>query len=115
VRVAGIAALIVAKLHKIAERKDAPDRLQNKDGLDVLRLLRFAETAHLANRLVQLAAHPIAGDVTRNARAFLEEHFADRQGIGAQLAVRASAGLEDDVAIAVSCEALARRLLGAWK
>ena len=44
VSVAGIAALLVAKLHKIAERKDAPARLQDKDALDILRLLRFAET-----------------------------------------------------------------------
>ena len=115
VRVAGVAALMVAKLHKIAERKDSPDRLQDKDGLDVLRLLRFAETAQLAGTLAKLAEHPIAGDVTRQARAFLQGHFGDREGIGAQMAVRASVGLEDAAAIAISCEALARRLLGAWK
>jgi hypothetical protein len=115
VRVAGVAALMVAKLHKIAERKDTPDRLQDKDGLDVLRLLRFAETVHLAGTLAKLAEHPIAGDVTRQARAFLQDHFGDREGIGAQMAVRASVGLEDGAVIAISCEALARRLLGAWK
>ncbi|GEM_PF-3526940 len=91
------------------------DRLQDKDGLDVLRLLRFAETVHLAGTLAKLAEHPIAGDVTRQARAFLQEHFGDRDGIGAQMAVRASVGLEDAAAIAISCEALARRLLDAWK
>jgi hypothetical protein len=106
---------MVAKLHKIAERKDSPDRLQDKDGLDVLRLLRFAETVHLAGTLTKLAEHPIAGGVTRQARVFLQEHFGDREGIGAQMAVRASVGLEDAAAIAISCEALARRLLGAWK
>jgi hypothetical protein len=115
VRVAGVAALMVAKLHKIAERKGPPDRLQDKDGLDVLRLLRFAETAHLASRLAKLAAHPLAGDVTQSARAFLQEHFGDREGIGARMAVRSSVGLEDEIAIAISCEALARRLLDAWK
>ena len=115
VRVAGVAALMVAKLHKIAERKATPDRLQDKDGLDVLRLLRFAETVHLAGTLAKLAEHPIAGDVTRNARAFLQEHFGDRKGLGAQMAVRASVGLEDEAAIAISCEALARRLLNAWR
>jgi len=81
----------------------------------VLRLLRFAETVHLAGTLAKLAEHPIAGDVTRQARAFLQEHFGDRDGIGAQMAVRASVGLEDAAAIAISCEALARRLLDAWK
>lgn len=115
VSVAGVAALTIAKLHKIAERKDVPDRRQDKDGLDVLRLLRFANTAYLSSALMRLETHPIAGSVTRQARAFLGELFADREGIGAQMAVRASAGLEDEVAIAISCEALARQLLDAWK
>jgi hypothetical protein len=115
VRVAGVAALMVAKLHKIAERKDRPDRIQDKDGLDVLRLLRFANTTYLAGALAQLAAHPIAGDVTRRARAFLHELFADRNDIGTRMAVRASVGLEDEDAIAISCEVLSRRLLDVWK
>jgi len=115
VSVAGVAALMVSKLHKIAERKDAPDRLQYKDGLDTLRLLRFAETAHLAATLKRLVAHPVAGGVTQQARVFLEELFGDRRSIGVQMAVRASVGLEDEAAIALSCEVLARRLLDAWK
>jgi hypothetical protein len=113
--VAGVAALMVSKLHKIAERKDAPGRLRDKDGLDTLRLLRFADTAHLAATLTKLAAHPVAGQVTRQARKFLEELFGDRGGVGAQMAVRATVGLEDETAIALSCEVLARRLLEAWK
>jgi hypothetical protein len=56
-------------------------------------------------------ADPLAGDVTRNARAFLQEYFGDRESVGAQMAVRASAGC----AIALSCEALARRVLDVWK
>ncbi|MBZ0274137.1 hypothetical protein K8I61_19010 [bacterium] len=115
VRVAGVAALVVAKLHKIAERAVTPNRLEDKDGLDVLRLLRFADTANLADALSRLAAHPLAGEVTRQARGYLGRLFADRNGIGARMAVRASAGLEVEGAIALSCEALARRLLDAWK
>jgi hypothetical protein len=115
VRVAGVAPLIVAKLHKIAERGDSPVRMQDKDGLDVLRLLRFAETEHLARTLAKLSEHPIARDVTRQARVFLQTCFGDRGGVGAQMAVRASVGLEDAAAIVISCETLARRLLTAWK
>jgi hypothetical protein len=114
VAVAGVAALMIAKLHKIAERKESVERRQDKDGLDVLRLLRFADTHHLANALAKLGPHPIAGKVTQEARTLLEELFADRAAVGAQMAVRASVGLEDAVAIALSCETLARRLLGAW-
>lgn len=115
VSVAGVPALMVAKLHKIAERKDAPERTQDKDGLDVLRLLRFANTANLASTLTKLAAHPISGGVTRQARTFLEDLFGARASVGAQMAVRASVGLEDEMAIAISCEALARRLLDVWR
>ncbi|HEY3355092.1 MAG TPA: hypothetical protein VGQ83_17695 [Polyangia bacterium] len=115
VAVAGVASLLVAKLHKIAERKDSAERRQDKDGLDVLRLLRFAETDFLAERLMQLTRHAIAGTVSREARTFLDELFGDRNAPGARMAARASVGLEDENAIRLSCEALARRLLGAWK
>ena len=115
VNVAGVAALLVAKLYKIRERQSDPARWQHKDGLDVLRLLRFAETGYLATRLAELAAHPMAGEVTTRARGFLEDLFASRDAVGTQMAVRASAGLDDAIAIAASCEVLARRLLAAWK
>lgn len=115
VNVAGVAALLVAKLYKVDERKDDPARRQDKDGLDVLRLLRFAERGQLATTLRQLAEHPIAGEVTREARRFLANLFSDRDAAGAQMAVRASVGLEDELVIAVSCETLARRLLDTWK
>ncbi len=81
----------------------------------MLRLLRFAETAHLASGLAKLSAHPIAGNVTRNVLPLLDEPFGDREGIWAQMAVRASVGLEDEAAIAISCEALARRVPDAWR
>jgi len=114
VSVAGVASLMIAKLHKIAERKDVVERRQDKDGLDVLRLLRFADTDHLAGTLTKLAANPVAGKVTRDARDFLKDLFGERGASGAQMAVRASVGLEDELAIALSCETLAQRLLGAW-
>ena len=115
VAVAGVAGLVVAKLHKITERKELADRRQDKDGLDVLRLLRFAETAPLATSLMRLARHPLAGPVTQQARTMLVDLFADRNGVGAQMAVRASAGLENGPAIAQSCEVLARSLLVSWQ
>ena len=40
VAVAGPAALLGAKLHKIAERVDTPGRREDKDALDILRLLQ---------------------------------------------------------------------------
>jgi hypothetical protein len=53
--VAGPAALLVAKIHKIAERIGTQDRLRDKDALDVLRLLRAVETEDLARRIRKLS------------------------------------------------------------
>ena len=112
--VAGTGALLVAKLYKIEERGVDEDRRQDKDGLDTLRLLRHAPTGQLARTLQQLSTDPLAGDVTRKAREFLERLFADRGALAARMAVRASAGLEDEASISLSCEVLARRLLAVW-
>jgi len=43
VRVAGTAALLVAKIHKIHERLGTPGRLQNKDAHDIYRMLVASE------------------------------------------------------------------------
>jgi hypothetical protein len=114
VAVAGPAALLVAKLHKIAERETTPERWAPKDSLDVLRILRGVDLAQMATTLPELEGDSVAGTVTREARTYLEVLFADRNAHGARMAVRASAGLEDASVIALSCEALARRLLATW-
>jgi len=114
VAVAGLAALLVAKLHKIAAREATPERWAPKDGLDVLRILRGADFVQIATTLTGLEKHPVAGAVTLEARAYLRRLFASRNAHGAALAVRASAGLEEAAAIAVSCEVLALSLLAAW-
>ena len=114
ISVAGIAALLIAKVHKIAERKDDPIRRKDKDALDILRILRFADPAQLASTLRSLSADPISLEVTRSARIFFAELFGDRSAIGSQMAVNSSGGLEDEIAIAMSCEVLAQRLLEVW-
>lgn len=54
VAVAGPAALLIAKLHKIAEREAVPDRTVAKDGLDVLRILRRADLEEVGATLARL-------------------------------------------------------------
>ena len=54
--VASLSALLVAKLHKIGERGQSADRLEDKDALDVLRVLRAVPTADVANGLERLAS-----------------------------------------------------------
>jgi hypothetical protein len=104
----------VAKLHKIAERETTPDRWAPKDSLDVLRILRGVDLVQIATTLTELEVDSVAGAVSREAHSYLETLFADRDAHGARMAVRASAGLEDAAAIALSCEVLARRLLATW-
>jgi hypothetical protein len=63
-RVAGPAALLVAKLYKLGERQETPDRLVDKDAYDAYRLLVAIATDELAAALVRLLADELAGDVT---------------------------------------------------
>ncbi|MCY4030142.1 MAG: hypothetical protein OXH75_28010 [Acidobacteria bacterium] len=65
--VAGPAALLVAKIHKIAERFGAADRVSEKDTLDVLRLLQATETATLAAGLARLANDELSTTVAADA------------------------------------------------
>ena len=111
IRVAGPAALLVAKLIKVEERSGQPLRLQPKDGLDVLRLLQACETLPLTNRLASLAEDPLAGDVTRMALSSLAAHGRDRDGPLARLAAQAVAGLADPETTIESLVALVDDLL----
>ena len=88
--VAGPAALIVAKVHKIAERASAPDRLSDKDALDVLRLLQATDTSYLAQRLDQLRTHELSAAVTAEAIGHLEPLFGTAEATGVTMAVRAA-------------------------
>ena len=56
VAVAGPAALLTSKLHKLHERltQAAPYRLDAKDALDILRLLRSTPTEQLARTFLRL-------------------------------------------------------------
>lgn len=112
--VAGPASLLVAKLHKLAERRADPKRLKPKDALDVLRLLRGVSTESLAATLKDLSQHAIAGQVTAEAMTHLQTLFGSAQALGSQLAAQAVEGLDDPDVIATSCAALAEELMGAY-
>lgn len=114
VRVAGPAALLVAKVIKIEERRRQPHRLSPKDGLDILRILQATETEPLARRLAVLAADPLAGAVTRKAVQSLRDHGADPGGPLATLAARAVGILADPETIIGSQTALIEDLLVAY-
>ena len=71
VAVAGPAALLVAKLHKIAERIDIPSRRENKDALDILRLLQAVPTETIANGVRNLLGAEISAYKTCGAQSCL--------------------------------------------
>lgn len=114
VRLAGPSALLVAKLHKVADRAQEPKakRVKDKDALDVLRILRIPITT-LAEGLRRLLADSLASDVTREGIAHLTTLFGSRSGVGTEMVIRATEGLEDPAQMALSCESLANELLAA--
>jgi hypothetical protein len=91
VEVAGVAALFVAKAHKIHDRlqSNRPDRAEDKDAADVYRLMQTTSPNNVAARLEELRKHETAGPVTEAAIGYLIELFGRRNGQGVQMAIRA--------------------------
>ena len=113
VAVAGPAALLIAKLHKISERVSEREqrRLEDKDALDILRLLRATETDFLAATILQLLRADVARGITREAVVVLKDQFTDPRAAGSQMAVRAVGTLMPADEVAESCATLASDLL----
>ena len=114
INVAGPAALLVSKLHKIADRADSP-RAKDKDAYDVLRLLRGTTAAEMAARVHRLRDEPLSRAVTVEALGLLGSLFGRAEGVGSQMAVRAARGLADPQETAASCAALADEILQALR
>lgn len=113
VRVAGPAALLVAKLHKIGERADdAPDRLVDKDAHDIYRLLVHTPTDSLIRDLHALSVDALAGDVTAQALEFLRDHFAaGPEAMGSVMAGRTEEGIGEPETVALQTSILASDLI----
>jgi hypothetical protein len=88
-RVAGVAALLVAKTHKILDRIESgrEDRLSDKDGADVVRLMGADSPEAVASTLKNLMENPTAAAATEVAVEHFEELFGRRAGGGIELAV----------------------------
>jgi hypothetical protein len=91
VEVAGVAALLVAKAHKIHDRlqSNRPGRAEDKDAADVHRIMQTTSPTDVAARLATLRQHETAGPVTEAAISYLVELFGRRNREGAQMAARA--------------------------
>jgi hypothetical protein len=112
IRVAGPAALLVAKLHKLGERQDQPDRLIDKDAHDIYRLLVATDTQALSQTLTGLQNDELAGDATNHAITHLQQLFAPGpEALGSTMAGRAEQLVGDPAVVSASVAALAQDLL----
>ena len=102
--------MLVAKLHKIADRQGDTDRARDKDALDVLRLLRAIATDDLASRLRTLRDDGLAGAVMAEALDHLASLFGTTSSEGVAMAIRSAGGGEDPAVIAGSFVALVEDL-----
>lgn len=90
-KVAGTAALLVAKLHKLHDRVTSgrEDRLNDKDAADVIRLMQATTPAGMAATLAILANDNLAGPSTLAAIEYLDELFGRRGRPGIAMAAEA--------------------------
>lgn len=112
-RVAGTAALFVAKAHKLHDRAASParDRLSDKDASDVFRLMLATQPAQVGHRLGELAEDSIAGDVTSAALPMLSDLFGRRGGLGVSMTTRALQLAVPAARVETVCTAYMRDLL----
>jgi ribosomal protein L11 len=105
VRVAGTAALLVAKAHKLNDRVEGErnDRLDDKDASDVVRLLQTSSSAEVASTLSSLLDHPSAGQTTEQALEWFRVMFGGRAGIGIEMAARALRGAMPEERVRAIC------------
>lgn len=111
IAVAGSAALLVAKLHKLGERTDDPGRLVDKDAHDIYRLLVATDAAELAACLDGLCRDELAGDSTRTALGYMRELFVNEPRLGATMAGRAEELVGDPDVAAAAVTVLAEGVL----
>lgn len=106
---------MIAKIHKIHERRDQPDRLNDKDAHDIYRLLlATTDTAALGSSFQRLLTDPISKTVTEQALDRLRPLFADGpDALGSVMAGRAEEGIGDPDLVAASVAALAADVLAA--
>jgi len=86
-------------------------RREDKDALDVLRLLRAVPLEVLTDGVGKLLSEEISAGVTEEALAFLRNLFSEPSRVGCRMAARAAAPLEPEDTIAGSCAMLTQDLL----
>lgn len=103
-RVAGTAALLIAKAHKIGERVDEGKeyRIKPKDAGDVFRLMRSPMPPDAVGaRLAELRRNPMCGASVETGIDYLKRLFGNERAPGVDLAVEnlVSAVTEDELRV----------------
>jgi hypothetical protein len=112
IEVAGPAALLVAKLHKLGERQERPERLLDKDAHDIYRLLVATDTSTVSSTLTELRDDELAGGITTVAIGYLEQLFASGpEALGSTMAGRAEELVGDPSVVSAAVAALASDLI----
>ncbi len=115
-KVAGPAALLVSKVHKIGERLKAPAGHRQaqlpKDAFDIYRLLSAIDTAELAEEFQLLQSHETSSCVTSEALSMFQNLFS-RSGRGPELLDSYVRGVEDPTITIESSVVLSQDLLEA--
>jgi hypothetical protein len=90
-KVAGEAALFVAKAHKIHDRVTSgrEDRAKDKDASDVVRLMQSTSPRDVAATITSLLTHDVARNVVTDAITYLDELFGRRGRRGIEMATQA--------------------------
>lgn len=121
IRVAGPAALLIAKVHKLAERlqdreRGRSQRVRPKDAGDVLRLMRGSKPpAQVGDRLRILARDEMCGPSVRDGVDHLDRLFGRSRAAGVDLAVEAVAGAMPEVLVRGLAPAYISDLLAAYR
>ncbi len=114
IMVTGPASLLVAKAFELKERQEAATKTrecrENKDALDVLRLLGAVPVSVLAQGLQRLRQSETARGVTETAIAALVPLFGRADSPASLMAVGAAGPGEASEVVAASCAALVAEL-----
>lgn len=109
VKVAGLAALVVAKAHKLHDRlvSGRRSRVDDKDAADVIRIMQASSAEEIASTLAVLRDDEVAGTATTDALRYIEEMFGRRGSRGIDMASRALRGALPESQIQTLCLAYA--------
>ena len=110
--VAGPAALMIAKAHKINDRVNdgKTRRIMDKDASDVVRLMQTTAPSELGPVFATLLRDPVASSSTHDGLNYLRQLFGRRAGAGVSMASSALRAAIDPETVVVICNSFIAQL-----